>query len=134
MKYYLVLNLKRQSGGPIATPEKGLKAMQESKALEGTFKIIGECDALGNLLAGIAQNNFSPKEKKTTKQIAIPKPNKAEAIFASASTSENVMDIDDVTFDSGTNKITPNTNNDGRSRKTEKTGRTKNGEAGKIKA
>lgn len=131
MKYYLVLNLKRQTSGPIATPEKGLEEMQKSKALKGTFEVIGECDAAGNLLLGIANNNFT----KTTKQVATPsksKPNKAEALFVTATRSEDAPDIDDVDVDSGTNKVKTNNDNNGKARSQQASG--KKGSASKAKA
>lgn len=67
MRFYSVLNLKRQGFGPVTISETGLKMLQTEPKFDENYKVVGECDQAGNLLASIAQNNFitkSPEVKK----------------------------------------------------------------------
>lgn len=65
MKYFKVLNINRQGAGPIVVTEKGYNEMMNSMALAPSIQLIGECDASGNLITEIAENNFisAPKKK-----------------------------------------------------------------------
>lgn len=71
MRYYKVLNLKRQQQGPYVLPEAGYKITMESKSLAANIQVLGECDAGGNILHDIASNNFISK-----KEVIKPEPAK----------------------------------------------------------
>lgn len=71
--FFLILNLKRQQNGPTVITSTGLKEMESSKSLEGTFRVIGECDAYGNLLSAIADSNFM---SAPVKKVAVPEKSK----------------------------------------------------------
>lgn len=62
MRYYKVLNLKRQQQGPYVLPEAGYKVTMESKSLAVNIQLLGECDAGGNILHDIASSNFISKK------------------------------------------------------------------------
>src|SRR5688572_16181907 len=62
MRYYKVLNLKRQDQGPYVLPESGYKVTMETKSLAVHIQTLGECDAGGNILHDIASSNFISKK------------------------------------------------------------------------
>lgn len=64
MGYFKVINLEKQEMGPFTVTDKGLKSMQESKALKDKISVIGACDEKGNLLTEIAQGNFTKRKTK----------------------------------------------------------------------
>lgn len=75
MKYFLILNLKRVSMGPQTITDKGLAELERQPGFAGHYKLIGECDKNGNLLEGIANDNFMSKPKAVQKE---PKPVEAK--------------------------------------------------------
>lgn len=90
-KFYSVLNLKRQQNGPSVITEKGLKELQGSQALAGSYSVIGECDAHGNLLSSISEGNFVSAPVKERKVDAVKKDTPKPA----APKSKGIPDIED---------------------------------------
>lgn len=64
-KFYKVINIKRQHMGAYVLPEVGYKTTMESKSLAPDIKLLGECDAAGNILHEIASANFMSKKPNT---------------------------------------------------------------------
>lgn len=56
MKYYKIFLLDK--GKQKTVTEKALQEMEKIHLFNGKYKLIGECDANGNLLENIADNNF----------------------------------------------------------------------------
>lgn len=66
-KFYKVINIKRQHMGAYVLPEVGYKTTMESKSLAPDIKVLGECDAAGNILHEIASANFISTKKPELK-------------------------------------------------------------------
>lgn len=80
MKHYKVINLKRQGAGPIVLTESAWKLNRDNPNKAKHLKLIGECDAAGNMLADIAKGNFLHAAKKTEPVAAAPIPEPAKTV------------------------------------------------------
>lgn len=74
MKHFRVLILENQQKGPITVTENWVKISEPEPDFNKKFKIIGECDAGGNLLEDLKSSNFSPVTAEIP-DIFLPKTN-----------------------------------------------------------
>jgi hypothetical protein len=61
MKYYKIINLERQHIGSFVVPQSGWNEIQKNPGLTKTIQLLGECDAGGNLLTDLKEDNFLTK-------------------------------------------------------------------------
>jgi hypothetical protein len=67
MRYYSVINLLRQNSGPFTVTDKWIKEAETMNDIK--YKVIGECDANGNLMHQIANGNFTKANEAPTPEI-----------------------------------------------------------------